>query len=85
MTPHTMTAASPSYFNDMMIDRQLLFWTIATRRELERWEARVAEIIRLGLQSTSLPGLEGVRNPNHLRSATGSPLSASESAAARTR
>jgi hypothetical protein len=45
------------YFNDMMIDRQLLFWTIATRRELERWEARVAEIIRLGLQSASLPGL----------------------------
>jgi hypothetical protein len=43
-------------FFESSIDRQLLFWEIVTRRQLEHWEHSVAEIVRLGLQSTSLPG-----------------------------
>jgi hypothetical protein len=44
------------YFEGLMVDRQLLFWTIATRRLLEQWEASVAEIISLELQSKPEPG-----------------------------
>jgi hypothetical protein len=39
-----------------MVDRQLLFWAITTRRQLERWEVCVAEIISLDLQSHKPPG-----------------------------
>jgi hypothetical protein len=30
------------YFDDRMVNRQRLLWTIATRRQLERWEPIVA-------------------------------------------
>ena len=41
------------YFNEHAIDRELLLWAVATRRQLDRWEACVAEIVRLG---QALPG-----------------------------
>jgi hypothetical protein len=44
------------YFERLMLDRQILFWAITTRRQLERWEACVAEIISLHLQSNKPPG-----------------------------
>jgi hypothetical protein len=34
------------YFDPLMVDRQRLLWTIATRRQLERWESIVADVIR---------------------------------------
>lgn len=37
------------YFNDLMVRRQRLLWTVATRRQLERWEPLVAESIRRNL------------------------------------
>lgn len=30
------------YFDETMVNRQRLFWTVATRRQLERWEPLVA-------------------------------------------
>jgi hypothetical protein len=33
------------YFDDLALDRQRLLWAVATRRQLERWEAIVATII----------------------------------------
>jgi hypothetical protein len=33
------------YYNDTMISRQRLLWTIATRRQLERWEPFVAQAV----------------------------------------
>jgi hypothetical protein len=39
-----------------MVDRQLLFWAIATRSQLERWEVCVAEIISVELQSDKPSG-----------------------------
>jgi hypothetical protein len=44
------------YFDEMMVDRQLLFWAIATRSQLERWEVCVAEIISVELQSDKPSG-----------------------------
>jgi hypothetical protein len=44
------------FFDELMIDRQLLLWTTATRRQLERWERCVAEIVRFGLRDSPLPG-----------------------------
>jgi hypothetical protein len=44
------------YFGRLMVDRQLLFWTVTTRRQLERWEACVAELVSLGLRSEPEPG-----------------------------
>jgi hypothetical protein len=44
------------YFGRLMVDRQLLFWTVTTRRQLERWEVCVAELVSLGLQSKPEPG-----------------------------
>ena len=38
--PLAMTG--PSYFSDLMVNRQRLLWTLATRRQLERWEPLVA-------------------------------------------
>jgi hypothetical protein len=38
--------AADNYFDDMMVSRQRLLWTIATRRQLERWEALVADQLR---------------------------------------
>lgn len=34
------------YFDPPMLNRQRLLWTIATRRQLERWEPTVAEFVR---------------------------------------
>lgn len=36
------------YFDDTMVNRQRLLWTIATRRQLERWEPFVASSVRAG-------------------------------------
>jgi hypothetical protein len=36
------------YFGRLMVDRQLLFWTVTTRRQLERGEVCVAELVSLG-------------------------------------
>jgi hypothetical protein len=44
------------YFGRLIVDRQLLFWTVTTRRQLERWEVCVAELVRLGLHSKPEPG-----------------------------
>jgi hypothetical protein len=44
------------YFGGLMVDRQLLFWTVTTRRQLERWEACVAEMVSLGLEGKQDPG-----------------------------
>jgi hypothetical protein len=34
------------YFDERMVNRQRLIWTIATRRQLERWEPYVAAAVR---------------------------------------
>lgn len=34
------------YFDERMVNRQRLLWTIATRRQLERWEPIVATVLR---------------------------------------
>jgi hypothetical protein len=34
------------YFDDRMLNRQRLLWTVATRRQLERWEPFVAANLR---------------------------------------
>jgi hypothetical protein len=36
------------YFGDLMVNRQRLIWTVATRRQLERWEPYVARSVRAG-------------------------------------
>jgi hypothetical protein len=41
------------YFDGTMLNRQRLFWVVATRRQLERWEPLVASVVRL----TSLDSL----------------------------
>ena len=37
--------ASHEYFGERMVNRQRLLWTIATRRQLERWEPYVAAAV----------------------------------------
>jgi hypothetical protein len=39
-------SVSGEYFDEFMVDRQRLLWTIATRRQLERWEPLVAAAVR---------------------------------------
>jgi hypothetical protein len=34
------------YYNELMVNRQRLLWTIATRQQLERWEPFVADAVR---------------------------------------
>jgi hypothetical protein len=41
-----MTRSSGDYFNERMVNRQLLIWAIATRRQIERWEPLVAANLR---------------------------------------
>ena len=36
-----------TYFDDVMVNRQRLIWTVATRRQLERWEPLVASVVRM--------------------------------------
>jgi hypothetical protein len=42
----SLLSVSHDYFNDLMIQRQRLIWTVATRRQLERWEPLVAACLR---------------------------------------
>jgi hypothetical protein len=44
------------YFNDTMLNRQRLLWTVATRRQLERWEPMVAAWV---LESLGGPPFSG--------------------------
>lgn len=42
------------YFDELMVNRQRLVWTIATRRQLERWEPFVAAGVLRGMDSRQL-------------------------------
>jgi hypothetical protein len=42
------------YYSDLMVNRQRLLWTIATRQQLERWEPFVADAVRRGFESREL-------------------------------
>ena len=42
------------YFGGLMINRQRLLWTVATRRQLERWEPYVAADVRLSIKGGKL-------------------------------
>jgi hypothetical protein len=44
-----VSVATDDYFDELMVNRQRLLWVIATRRQLERWEPIVAEIVREGM------------------------------------
>lgn len=44
------------YFSPAMQDRTLMIWSIACRRQLERWEPLVAEYLRLTLANESPSG-----------------------------
>jgi hypothetical protein len=46
------------YFDDRMVNRQRLIWTIATRRQLERWEPLVAESVRRHFANRQLDGVD---------------------------
>jgi hypothetical protein len=46
------------YFDERMVNRQRLLWTVATRRQLERWEPYVAKGVRLGFSNRQLDGME---------------------------
>ena len=50
-----MTAAEPAD-GPIYVLRELLLWSVACRRQLDRWEACVAEITRLGFANEELPG-----------------------------
>jgi hypothetical protein len=39
------------YFDQRMVNRQRLIWTVATRRQLERWEPYVADSVRAGFET----------------------------------
>lgn len=43
-----------NYFDGTMINRQRLLWTVATRRQLERWEPFVATAVFLGSSNRHL-------------------------------
>jgi hypothetical protein len=47
--PATLCPVIGDYFDEPMILRQRLIWTIATRGQLERWEPLVAAWVRDGL------------------------------------
>ena len=44
------------YFDDLMVARQRLLWTVATRRQLERWEPLVARFVRADLDHRPIDG-----------------------------
>lgn len=46
------------YFDDRMVNRQRLLWTVATRRQLERWEPIVATFVRELWADRQLGGAE---------------------------
>jgi hypothetical protein len=41
-----MSGSATAYFDRRMVNRERLFWTVATRRQLERWEPLFAESVR---------------------------------------
>jgi hypothetical protein len=41
-----MSGPKTAYFDRRMVNRERLIWTVATRRQLERWEPLVAESVR---------------------------------------
>jgi hypothetical protein len=49
------TAHAFYYFDEPMLSRQRLLWAIATRRQLERWEALLAAEIRDGFARRKTP------------------------------
>lgn len=51
-----MGTADPEYFDPLMARRQALFWVVATRRQLDRWEPLVAEFIRHLFSKEKPPG-----------------------------
>lgn len=46
------------YFDELMVNRQRLLWTIATRRQLERWEPLVAAAVLRGFERRELDDTE---------------------------
>jgi hypothetical protein len=46
------------YFDEGMRNRQRLFWALATRRQLERWEPYVARWVLEGFSQRQLPSAE---------------------------
>src|SRR5712691_9706059 len=47
------TLGRMTFFDGQVIDRELLVWTVATRRQLDRWEAAVSEIVSSGTKQQS--------------------------------
>lgn len=45
-----------TYFDDHMTARQILFWSVTTRRQLDRWGACVAEALRCANDHSQPPG-----------------------------
>ena len=50
-----LTPMARNYFDESMVNRQLLLWAIATRRQLERWEPLVAARLRAGYGGPPFP------------------------------
>ena len=46
------------YFDAATVNRQRLLWTVATRRQLERWQPIVARVVRGGFEGRSLTGAD---------------------------
>jgi hypothetical protein len=42
------------YFDELMVNRSRLLWTVATRRQLERWEPFVAAHVLRGMADQQL-------------------------------
>lgn len=45
-----------NYFDDRTTARQLLFWSVTTRRQLDRFEACVADLLSIEIRHSQLPG-----------------------------
>jgi hypothetical protein len=46
------------YFDGTMVNRQRLLWTVATRRQLERWERIVADVVLESLADRQADGAD---------------------------
>ncbi len=46
------------YFDAATVNRQRLLWTVATRRQLERWQPIVARVVRGGFEGRSPTGAD---------------------------
>ena len=51
-------ATLATYFSPLMVRRQRLFWAVATRRQLERWEPLVAEWVYRNLFNRQLDDVD---------------------------